>query len=104
MVGRYGPQVTRQAASPEDCRAAALTIVVDIEETPRARLTALNQVAVDPIGQCACQQLLDSRRTVEPGSTTEVVDDCGSEHANTLLSRENTTCQGSVSSAKKGIR
>jgi hypothetical protein len=40
----------------------------------------------------------------EPGSTTEVVDDCGSEHANTLLSRENTTYQGSVSSAKKGIR
>ena len=65
MVGRYGPQVTRQAASPEDCRVAALTIVVDIEETPRARLQALNQVAVDPIGQCACQQLLDSRRTVE---------------------------------------
>jgi len=41
---------------------------------------------------------------IQPGSTTEVVDDCGSEHANTLLSRENTTCQGSVSSAKKGIR
>ena len=45
-----------------------------------------------------------SRVGVEPGSTTEVVDDCGSEHANTLLSRENTTCQGSVSSARKGIR
>jgi hypothetical protein len=50
MIGRYGPQVTRQAASPEDCRVAARTIVVDIEETPRARLQALNQVAVDPIG------------------------------------------------------
>ena len=42
--------------------------------------------------------------TIQPGSTTEVVDNCGSEHANTLLSRENTTYQGSVSSAKKGIR
>jgi hypothetical protein len=40
----------------------------------------------------------------QPGSTTEIVHDCGSEHANTLLSRENTTYQGSVSSAKKGIR
>ncbi len=39
----------------------------------------------------------------EPGSTTEIVHKCGSEHANTLLSRENTTYQGSVSSAKKGI-
>src|ERR1019366_3876010 len=40
----------------------------------------------------------------QPGSTTEIVPYCGSEHANPLLSRENTTCQGSVSSAKKGIR
>jgi len=27
----------------------------------------------------------------EPGSTTEIVHRCGSEHANTLLTRENTT-------------
>ena len=41
---------------------------------------------------------------LQPVSTTEIVQYCGSEHANTLLGRENTTYQGSVSSAKKGIR
>jgi hypothetical protein len=31
-----------------------------------------------------------TRTVSDPGSTTELGHDCGSEHANTLLSRENT--------------
>src|SRR5665647_3915640 len=44
------------------------------------------------------------KRQVHPGSTTEIVHKCGSEHANTLLTWENTASDSRFSSRQKGTR